>query len=110
MGTYRTLIAFFCLLAPSFAQQPSSNLFKVEGTVVNSATGKPLPRALVQLMGRAQLTGSEGDFSFAGVPAGSTQISVVKPGFFMPGNTEGRSPSYLEVGADTGKVLLKLAP
>jgi hypothetical protein len=64
----------------------------------------------VQLVGRAQLTGSEGEFSFAAVPAGWTQVSVVKPGFFMPGNTEGWAPSPVEVGPDTGKILLKLAP
>lgn len=110
MGTYNAVIILFFLLASAVAQQPSSSLFKVEGTVINSSTGKPLSRALVQVSGCAQLTGNEGEFSCDGISKGRTQISVSKPGFFGPGTTERQLYSSLEVGPDTGKVLLKLAP
>jgi hypothetical protein len=110
MGTYNAVIILFFLAASAAAQQPSPSLFKVEGTVINSSTGKPLSRALIQVSGCAQLSGNEGDFSCDGISKGMTQISVSKPGFFVPGATDSRSYSSLEVGPDTGKVLLKLAP
>ena len=56
----------------------------VQGVVRNSATGDPLPRALVQIEGDANtgsLTDGEGRFEIPGVPAGPQIIRVVKPGF-----------------------------
>jgi hypothetical protein len=56
----------------------------VEGLVSNSATGEPLPRALVQIEGDADtgtLTDGEGHFEIPGVPPGPQIIRVVKPGF-----------------------------
>jgi hypothetical protein len=112
MGTYRLLLVYFFLLTVSSAQQPQQQLFKVEGTVVNSVTGKPLPRVLVQIYGRSRLTGPEGEFSFATVPAGRAYVTLTKPGYFGPGQTQSFQ-SYgnpIEVGPDTGKMVLKLAP
>lgn len=112
MGTYRVLLVCFFLLALSSAQQAQKDRFKLEGMVVNSLTGKPLPRVLVQLFGRAVLTGAEGEFSFDGVAAGRVQIILTKPGYFSPGaRTRGGSiGNNIDVGPDTGKVALKLAP
>jgi len=56
----------------------------VRGTVKNSATGEPLPRALVQIEGDADtgtLTDGEGQFEIPGVPVGPQAFRVVKPGF-----------------------------
>lgn len=113
MGTYRALLVCLVLLARCSAQEPQNKQFKLEGVVVNSLTGKPLPRVLVNLNGRTLLTGPEGEFSFDGVSPGAVQIWLTKPGFFMPGtrfnnpNPEYRSP---DVGPDTGKLVLKLIP
>jgi Carboxypeptidase regulatory-like domain len=75
----------------SRAQQPDqpanpygSARVTVQGVVRNSATGEPLPRALVQIEGDADtgtLTNGEGRFEIPGVPAGPQIVRVVKPGF-----------------------------
>jgi len=59
-------------------------LVTVHGEVRDSATGQPLPRALVRIEGDADtgtLTDGEGQFEIPGVPAGPQSIRVVKPGF-----------------------------
>ena len=56
----------------------------VQGVVRNSATGEPLPRALVQIEGDADtgtLTDGEGRFEIPGVPVGPQTFRIVKPGF-----------------------------
>ena len=56
----------------------------LQGVVRNSASGEPLPRALVQIEGDADtgtLTDGEGRFEIPGVPAGPQIVRVVKPGF-----------------------------
>jgi hypothetical protein len=113
MGTYRLLLVCFFLLAASPAQQPQQQLFKVEGTVVNSVSGKPLPRVLVQVYGRSLLTGPEGEFSFAGMPAGRATATLSKPGYFGPVASQwpqGPSNNIIDIGPDAGKITLKLAP
>jgi hypothetical protein len=69
------------------AQQVPDNgaRYVVSGTVVNSATGEPIPRALVQLFvngSHVALSGSDGRFQFQSVPGGAATISAQKPGFF----------------------------
>jgi hypothetical protein len=112
MGTYRILLVSFSLLAAGWAQQAPRDQFKVEGIVVNSMTGKPLPRVLVQINNRSVLTGSEGEFSFEGLPPGRVYIGLTKPGYFRPGAlVRGWSPdSTVEVGPETGKIVVKMAP
>src|ERR1700757_574216 len=113
MGTYRALLAFLLLLAPCSAQQPQNNQFKLEGVVVNSLTGKPLSCVLVQLNGRSMLTGLEGEFSFDGVYPGRVQITLTKPGYFMPGTAVSHPWSgnnMVDVSPETGKIVLKLVP
>src|SRR5579871_2088272 len=51
------------------------------GTVVNSITGEPIPRALVQLYGgsnASMLTDFSGTFRFEGVQQGSVSLSTRK--------------------------------
>jgi hypothetical protein len=112
MGTYRALLVFLSLLAPALAQPAPDDHVKVEGAVVNSVTGKPVPRVLVQLNGRSLLTGAEGEFSFDGVSPGIAYITLTKPGFFGSGTSpHGASAQALvEVNADTGRIVLKLVP
>ena len=109
-----TLIVIFARPAPS-QNADQSNTYKLAGAVINSVTGKPIPRVLVKLAGpppeQAVLTGPEGDFAFENVPAGMTQISINKPGFFRPGTaTNANLPIPVKVGPDTGPVSLKLEP
>lgn len=113
MGTYRALLLCLVLLARCSAQEPQNKQFKLEGAVVNSLTGKPLPRVLVNLNGRTLLTDPEGYFSFDGVSPGWVQIWLTKPGYFMRGTGFGNpnpANSTREVGPDTGKLILSLVP
>jgi len=61
---------------------------------------------------RAMLTGPEGDFAFDGLRSGTVQVTATKPGYFPPGvKMRGRSLGLnVEVGSDTGKIVLKLEP
>src|SRR5215467_1047141 len=66
--------------------------YTLAGTVVNSVTGKPIPRVLVQLepSSRAMLTGPDGSFSFDNVPAGRAEIRLTKPGYFRSSAPHGQ--------------------
>lgn len=62
----------------------ADTLATVQGEVINSATGQPIPRALVRIEGDAEagaLTDSDGRFEIPGVPSGPQAIQVTKPGF-----------------------------
>lgn len=97
----------------SSANEPAPK-FSLSGTVVNSVTGEPIRRALVQIyMGpeQAVLTDSDGKFEFSNLPIGQTSIAVRKPGFMseqeMPG---GGPPSMVETGPDAKPITVKLTP
>jgi protocatechuate 3,4-dioxygenase beta subunit len=75
------------LLAPGTAQsvytgQPSPSLHVLTGTVVNSATGAPIPFALVQVEQNAKFTDQNGNFRFENLISASVSIQAHKPGFF----------------------------
>ena len=103
---------------PSFAQSstPSSSCpCTLSGSVVNSASGQPVPHALVTLDAptpRAALTDSEGKFQFEGLSTGSATLQASKPGFltqdpvvrWYPGSAE------IQLAPDSPPVLLKLIP
>lgn len=64
--------------------KPDPTRITIHGEVRNSATGQPLPRALVRIEGDADtgtLTDGEGRFEIHGLPVGPQTIRVVKPGF-----------------------------
>lgn len=103
----------------TFPGSQRNKTYRVEGAVVNSITGKPVPRALVRLQqwGRAMLTGPDGNFSFDDVPAGAADLEVTKPGFLRPGRRAtdypfngGGPPYHVTVGSESSNVILKLAP
>jgi hypothetical protein len=121
-GSLVVLAAFIAQLPASAiqssaaeAQSAQAQTYKVEGTVVNAITGRPIPRALVQWNGQtgqmAVLSGLEGEFAFAGVSAGRTQFMVQKPGHFQGrgGNFNPRS-ILLNVGPDSTRLDIKLTP
>lgn len=115
MGTYRLPLALLFVFSIASAQQPATDTFTVEGVVVNSQTGKPVPRALIQLNTeprQSMLTGPEGEFSFDKVKPGSANIIVQKPGYFGPTAHMLGMPGIVqaEIGPDTPRFVIKLAP
>jgi hypothetical protein len=96
---------------------PSSNTHVVSGVVVNSVSGEPVRRALVQLFTSAgtplsMLSDSEGRFEFASVPESDMNLVARKPGFFNSQELqpEGHQLEVLHLGAETAPVVLKLWP
>src|SRR4029077_3795028 len=83
--TLSLLLALFPF--PTFGAQfaQSDAAYPIRGTVINSVTGEPILGVLVQSYSNRQrsvLTGADGSFQFANVPAGTVNLSVHKPGFF----------------------------
>ena len=88
------------------------------GTVINSVTGEPVKRALVQIFGQrgveptqpftaSAFTDSEGAFRFTGLTAGAYSISARKPQFAQ--FDIGRS-GRIKLAASIGDVKLGLSP
>jgi Carboxypeptidase regulatory-like domain len=89
--------------------------YSLNGTVVNSVTGEPIRRVLVQIyMGpeQASLTDDNGHFEFHGLLGGQTSVAVRKPGFFSEGEAarKGPIPVAVTVGPETDPIVLKLIP
>jgi hypothetical protein len=121
MGSLRLSLLLLLLSSLGFSQPtvgfsqpvPSSQpkTYTVAGQVINQLTGAPIPRALVQISGKAQLTGGQGEFSFAAVTEGRTQITLTKPGYFSTGARNRYSPPVpLTVSSDSDKLVLKMVP
>ncbi|HTT24945.1 MAG TPA: carboxypeptidase-like regulatory domain-containing protein [Candidatus Sulfotelmatobacter sp.] len=84
--------------------------FFLSGNVINSVTGEPVRRAVVQISGRngsAALTDAGGHFVLEGLSEGVVFLTVMKPGFFAD---EGASSTPARVGEDAPNVVLKLTP
>ncbi len=107
------VVLSFAFLAA--AQSPSTSTsstetYTITGTVVNSVTGEPVPRALVRTNGMAQrtvFTDSEGHFQFDGLPPVQTSVIAQKPGYAMPHDD---LHSWFQIGANTPALVIKLAP
>lgn len=116
---FTTLMLLLALAAWSQTDDPKKT-YTLAGTVMNSVTGKPIARVLVQLepSSRALLTGPDGSFSFDNVSAGRAEIHLTKPGYFRSSAPHAQYAAYMvmsmpfpvEVGPETGKVVLKLTP
>jgi hypothetical protein len=110
------LAALFIFMSALALAVPAGDpqTYKVEGTVINAVTGRPIPRALVEWNGVSGLvsvlTGSDGEFSFDGVPQGRTQVSAQKPGYFAGRGGVPQRPTVFIAGPDTGKLSIKLWP
>ena len=114
----RTLMLLLALspvpaLGAQFAQGAAS--YPIRGTVLNSVTGEPIRGALVQIYANRQrsvLTGADGSFQFADVPAGTVNLNVQKPGFFTAQAIQSprAQASFAISGPDQPPVVLKLIP
>ena len=99
---------------------PSTSAFSLSGVVVNSVTGEPVRRALVQVAGPplttatplTLLTDSEGRFQFSDLPESDITLVAHKPGFFSDQelHPENYQPSIVHLGANTPSMVLKLLP
>ena len=103
-----------CLLATAGSQgqaSAQSASYTLGGTVVNSVTGEPIRRALVQVGGgRMQLTDSQGRFEMSGLEGGSYSITAQKPGFFPEPRFSSTDPTMLTLNRDMAGVVVKLVP
>jgi hypothetical protein len=88
----------------------------ISGTVVNSVTGMPIARALVELNAqtrRHNLTEANGAFRFEGVSEGPARLEAERPGFLQPADLapEMRTSTVsVQVAADVDGLVLKLVP
>lgn len=108
------------LLVFSFAAfggqySPGASRYPIRGTAVNSITGEPIRGALVRIFSdrqRSVLSGADGTFQFADVPAGTVNLSVEKPGFFPQQAIQSprSQASFAVSGPDQPLLLLKLIP
>ena len=103
----------FSTFGTQFAQSDAA--YPIRGTVVNSISGEPIRGALVQIHSNGQhskLTGADGSFEFADVPAGTVNLNVQKPGFFTPQAIQSprAQASFAISGPDEPPVVLKLIP
>src|SRR5664279_1276626 len=53
---------------------------------------------------------SEGHFQMDGLPAGRVTMTAQKPGFFNEQDTSGSSQGWIDIGANTGALTVKLIP
>jgi hypothetical protein len=81
----------------------------VAGVVVNSVTGRPIARALVQAGQHAMFTDAEGRFEFRGVTEPYVVPSATRPGYF-PENFNGMVAWAPSADAQTGSIEVKLVP
>jgi Carboxypeptidase regulatory-like domain len=87
----------------------------LSGIVVNSVTGEPVPRAIVQMNGmvsRVALTDAEGRFQFENLPETQAMLMAHKPGYFTEMELRqgmGRmKPTTITAGM--GSITVKLYP
>jgi hypothetical protein len=111
-----------CLLAGIAAGQTSATstakngeTFVLSGTVVNSVTGEPVNRALVRVNSfppqiRSSFTDAEGHFEIDGLAAGHVHVMVQKPGYENEQDAAIHSPTWVDLGPNTGAMVLKLTP
>ncbi len=113
-----------CLLAALLAgaadaQIPPSSpakggeTFMVSGTVVNSVTGEPIGRALVRVNRfpqRTTFSDGEGHFEIDGLGPGHVNMSAQKPGFVNEHEASIQPATWVDIGSNTGAVVLKLIP
>lgn len=87
--------------------------FTLTGSVINSATGAGVARALVHVNGsvqRSTFTDSSGRFQIDGMSAGQVNLFAQKPGYFNDTGAEGFRASWIAVGPNTAAITIKLVP
>jgi hypothetical protein len=90
----------------------SQNEYQLSGTVVNSVTGEPVRRALVDAHDQQVLTDAEGKFEVGPFPKGEFSISVRKPGFFSESEATNEPHRLVmaRIGPDITPLTVKLVP
>lgn len=97
----------------SHANGPAVEKFTLTGTVVDSVTGDPIRKALVQVYAgqrRMAFTGDDGRFQLDGIPAGSYSVTAQKPGYFSQQELLRGGVTPVEVGPKAGSAIVKLTP
>jgi len=119
-----TVLLLFCTCPPVIIQSlaqislqpPSSNpetRYTLSGSVINSITGEPIPRALVQIYAGAErlaFTDASGQFQFEGLAPGETRIDARKPGFFDVPHPDYLMQTMVKIGPQMQPVILNLIP
>ena len=100
--------------------QPSSGSYRIAGTVVSKADGRPLGEARVTATdvhdgkkSEFRITGEDGKFEFTNVPAGKYSLRGAKRGYIAAAyDQHGQFSSAIVTGAglDTETLQLRLAP
>jgi hypothetical protein len=108
------------LCALPLAAQTSAKPASVQGTVTNSVTGLPVPRAHVTLQGAndgkpvryGATSGADGGFSFSGVAPGQYVAEADHIGFVRNQGGSPRDRNMVKLGADDNKtgVEIRLTP
>ena len=106
--------------SPQYSQaqrQPPAQTGNVTltGVVVNSVTGQPIPRAMIQMMGmasRVALTDAEGKFEFDNLPETQATLQARKPGYFneMELRRGGGRMNTIAITAGMGSISVPLTP
>ena len=103
---------------PDTAPPPAPSIARdLSGVVVNSVTGEPVRRAIVQVAAStgvqwSVLTDAEGRFEFPALPESEMAVAAHKPGFFndLELHPETFQPEMMHVGANSQPFVLKLLP
>ena len=102
------------LLMAQVQQSPPKGNRTISGTVVNSVTGDPIRRALVDIGGQhSALTDGDGHFEFHDLPDSQVFINVHKPGFFNEQEISSAPPPenlLVQAETDPKAVIAKLVP
>jgi hypothetical protein len=80
------------------------------GRVINTATGLPVPRALVRFNQRAMLADNEGRFRFDQVTDTTINLQAIKPGYSMTTDPSDPGSQSLQTASIGGPVDLRLYP
>ena len=92
---------------------PAVEKFTLTGTVVDSVTGEPIRKALVQIYSgqrRMTFSGDDGRFQLEGIPAGSYSVTAQKPGYFSQQELLRGGAPPVEVGPKSSSAIVKLTP
>jgi hypothetical protein len=111
---------------PAFAQNahgpssPGPALYRIAGTIVNSATGEPIRHATIAALSEEDShtvaeveSGSEGHFSLEGLPAAKYQLTASKRGYrtaFYDEHDDFNTAIVTGPGQETGDFTFRLVP
>jgi hypothetical protein len=107
-------LASFAHAQSASGSQDSEAVYTLGGSVVNSVTGEPVRRAVVELHAgspRFAFTDAKGQFEFENLPSGQAGLRVRKPGFLEEREAgQSTGPQSARIGPAAAPVVLKLVP